>query len=54
MLVFDDERRQLVAPNQDLQADADEFRQMVGSYGERNAALDDVLECAVATPAVVR
>ena len=54
VLALDDERRQLVDLNRDLQVEVDEFRQMVGAQGERIAEHEKVLEGEVATSAVVR
>ena len=54
VLALDDERRQLVNANLDLQAEVDEFRQMVGTQGERVAELEEVIEGEVATSVVVR
>ena len=54
VLALDDERRQLVTANLDLQAEVDEFRQMVSAQGERIAELEEVVQGEVATAAVVR
>ena len=54
VLALDDERRQLVDLNRDLQAEVDEFRQMVSAQGKRIMELEEVLEGEVATSAVVR
>ena len=54
VLALDNERRQLVNANLDLQAEVDELRQMVGTQGERIAELEEVIEGEVATSAVVR
>ena len=53
VLALDDERRQLVNANLDLQAEVDELRQMVSAQGERIAELEEVIEGEVATSAVV-
>nr|XP_027101081.1 uncharacterized protein LOC113720405 [Coffea arabica]XP_027117500.1 uncharacterized protein LOC113734925 [Coffea arabica] len=54
VLVLDDERRQLVNTNLDLQAKVDELRQIVSAQGERITELEEVLESEVATAAVTR
>nr|XP_027101014.1 uncharacterized protein LOC113720306 [Coffea arabica] len=53
VLALDDEHRQLVNVNLDLQAEVDELRQMVSAQGERIVELEKVLEGEVATAAVV-
>ena len=54
VLALDDERRQLVNANLDLQAEVDELRQMVSAQGERIAELEEVLEGEVAIAAITR
>ncbi|XP_071921242.1 uncharacterized protein [Coffea arabica] len=53
VLALDDERRQLVTGNLDLQAEVDELRQMVSVQGKRVAELEEVIEDEVATSSVV-
>ncbi|XP_027171567.1 uncharacterized protein LOC113771150 [Coffea eugenioides] len=54
VLALDDERRQLVDLNRELQVEVDELRQMVGAQGERIAELGEMIKGEVATSAVVR
>ena len=54
VLDLDDEGRQLVITNLDLQAEVDEMRQMVSAQGEWIAELEEGVEGEVATAAVTR